>query len=129
MMTDPIADFLTRLRNAAAARHTETVVPYSKLKLAIAEILRREGYLSGVAEEKTTRPELRLKLRYSGGQPALQSLKRVSKPGQRRYVKKNDIGVVLGGMGIVILSTPRGILTGKEARTAGVGGEVLCEVY
>lgn len=129
MMTDPIADFLTRLRNAAAARHTETVVPYSKLKLAIAEILRREGYLSGVTEEKTTRLELRLKLRYSGGQPVLQSLKRVSKPGQRRYVKKNDIGAVLGGMGIVILSTPRGILTGKEARTAGVGGEVLCEIY
>ena len=129
MMTDPIADMLTRIRNAALVHKKEVVVPFSKIKLAIANIMVREGYLLSAEEKKETHPYLLLKLKYVEGQPAVQQLTRVSTPGHRHYVKKDQITRVLSGLGFMILSTPRGILTDREARAANVGGEVLCEIY
>jgi small subunit ribosomal protein S8 len=130
MMTDPIADMLTRIRNASGVRKTEVAVPFSKLKQAIATILVREGYLSKAEEQGTgVSRQLVLTLKYTGPTPAVQSLTRISRPGHRRYVKKNEIEKVLNGFGLAILSTPRGILTDAEAKKSGVGGEVLCEVY
>jgi len=129
MMTDPIADMLTRIRNASMVKKTEVLVPYSKLKMAIAMVLVREGYLAKAEEVETKHSMISLTLKYTGGYPAVQSLKRVSTPGHRRYVKNTEIEKVLNGLGIAILSTPRGIMTGKEAMVAKVGGELLCEVY
>lgn len=128
-MTDTIADMLTRIRNASLVHKTDVVIPHSKIKMAIAQILEREGYVLKVSEENGVHPSIVIKLKYANGQPAIQHLKRISKPGQRRYVKKDAIAVVLNGYGLSILSTPRGILTNKEAREAEVGGELLCEVY
>lgn len=129
MMTDPIADMLTRIRNASMVHKKEVTIPFSKLKMAIAMILVREGYIANAEETKGKPSFLALTLKYTDKQPAIQSLKRVSTPGHRRYVKKNEIEQVLNGFGMAILSTPQGILTGKEARSANVGGELLCEVY
>jgi len=129
MMTDPIADLLTRIRNASNVKKKEVSAPYSKIKLAIAEILVRKGYLSGVVVSKDTPAQLLLALKYSGGKPAISSLKRVSKPGGRCYVKKDEIREVLNGYGMSILSTPQGLLTNREAKKAQVGGELICEVY
>lgn len=128
-MTDPIADMLTRIRNAAVVHKKEVTLPFSKLKLAIANILVREGYLVSAEATKDVRPSLVLTMKYVDGQPALQHLKRVSTPGHRHYVKKEDVSRVLNGFGFMILSTSRGIMTDKEARAAKVGGEVLCEIY
>ena len=128
-MTDPIADLLTRIRNAQLARKRELTVPHSKLKFAIAKILAREGYLSEVAEERSGRPQLLITLKYADGISAIQHLKRVSTPGHRRYLKHAAIKPVLQGLGIAILSTPAGVLTDREAKAAGVGGELLCEIY
>jgi small subunit ribosomal protein S8 len=129
MMTDPIADMLTRIRNASLVNKKEAAVPFSKLKLAIANILVREGYLAKVEENKGMPAFLVLTLKYYGRASAISNLKRLSTPGHRRYVKKEEIGRVLNGLGIMILSTPKGILTDKEAKAKNVGGEVLCEVY
>lgn len=129
MMTDPIADMLTRIRNASSVHKKEAVVSYSKMKLGIAKILVREGYLAKVEEKKDKLPTLLLTLKYVSGQPAIDHLKRVSTPGGRRYVKKDEIKPVLNGFGLSILSTPKGLLTNKEARAAGLGGELVCEVY
>lgn len=129
MMTDPIADLLTRIRNAARVRKAEVALPFSKLKLAIARILEREGYLAKVEERATPTRQLVVHLKYAGGAATVQSLTRISKPGHRRYVKKDEIGQVLNGFGLAILSTPRGVVTGAEAKKLGVGGELLCEVY
>lgn len=129
MMTDPIADMLTRIRNASMVHKKEVTIPFSKLKMAIAVILVREGYIVSAEETKGKPSFLALTLKYTDKQPAIQSLKRVSTPGHRRYVKKSEIENVLNGFGMAILSTPQGILTGKEARAANVGGELLCEVY
>lgn len=129
MMTDPIADMLTRIRNAALARKKEVAVPYSKLKLAISHILEREGYVVRMEESKGQPRFIVLTLKYDGRLPAIQSIQRISTPGHRRYVKNNQIGKVLNGFGIAIISTPRGIMTDKEALAAKVGGELLCEVY
>jgi len=129
MMTDPIADMLTRIRNAALVHKKEVTIPFSKLKMGIAGILVREGYISKV-EETTTKPAfIVVTLTYSGSQSAIQHLGRLSRPGHRRYVKATEIDKVLNGLGIAILSTPRGLLTDKEARAAKVGGEILCEIY
>ena len=128
-MTDPIADMLTRLRNASLVHKKEVVMPFSKIKLAIAGILAREGYVSAVEETKDTRPQILVKLKYNGRESAISSLKRVSTPGARRYVSKDNLGNVLNGLGIQILSTPKGILTNREAKQQNVGGEVLCEIY
>jgi len=130
MMTDPIADMLTRIRNASMAHKKEVIVAYSKIKLAIASILVREGYLLSMEEDKKdSHAYLVIKLKYDGGDSVIHSLKRVSKPGHRIYVKKENIGRVLSGFGVAILSTPRGVLSDHEAKKAQVGGELLCEVY
>jgi small subunit ribosomal protein S8 len=131
MTTDPIADMLTRIRNAVRAKHARVDLPSSKMKIEIARILKEEGYLTNykVVEEKGKKT-LRVFLRYTPDRHGvITDLKRVSRPGSRRYVGKTDIRAVVGGMGIAIVSTPRGLMTGHSARKEGVGGELLCEVW
>src|SRR3954447_969076 len=131
MMTDPIADMLTRLRNAVTAGHTSVIMRASRLKMDIARVLRDEGYIRGfdVQEDKGKRT-LRIQLRYAAKkQPVLLGLKRISRPGLRVYTKRSDIPRVFAGVGTSILSTPRGVMTGDQARRLGVGGEVLCHVW
>lgn len=136
MYSDPIADMLTRIRNALMAGHTTVSLPSSKLKLAIAQILKQEGYVEDYAaltEEGVPQTTLRLNLKYVGirreKRPVISGLERVSKPGRRVYTNKKEIPWVLSGMGIAILSTPKGVMTGTRARQLGVGGEVLCKVW
>ena len=127
MTTDPIADMLTRIRNGIASGKPEIIVPYSKLKASIAEILQQNGYLGKVTTiEDGGFKQLNLQL---DGDSRPESLVRVSKPGRRIYAKANDIPSVRTGKGIVIVSTPAGIMTGKDARSKGVGGELICKVY
>ena len=129
--TDPVADLLTRIRNAINARQQKLDVPASKLKMEIARILKEEGYLSNFkATEENGRKLLRLYLKYgSNNDAAITNLARVSRPGCRVYVGHNEIPRVLGGLGINILTTPKGVMTGRTARKTGVGGEILCEVW
>lgn len=127
-MTDPIADMLTRIRNAYAVRKKEINVPFSKIKSVMAEILAKENYLEKV-EKSTDGRNLILTLKYVNGQAAVHEIKRVSKPGSRYYVGKDEVKEVLNGFGIAIISTPSGVMTNKEAKVAKVGGELLCEVY
>lgn len=130
-LTDPVADLLARIRNAIRARHQKVDVPVSKLKLEIARILKEEGYVSNfkVTEEEGHKI-LRIYLKYSNNNEAvISNLSRVSSPGCRVYVRRTEIPRVLGGMGINILTTPRGVMTGRQARKEGVGGEILCEVW
>jgi small subunit ribosomal protein S8 len=132
MTTDPIADMLTRIRNASRAKHARVDLPASKLKVEIARILKDEGYLASfkVVDETKAKKTLRVFLRYTPDRRSvITNLKRVSRPGCRRYVGKSDIRSVVGGMGIAIVSTPRGLMTGYTARKNGVGGELLCEVW
>lgn len=130
-VTDPIADFLTSLRNGLQARHKTVEVPSSRLKTQLAAILRDEGYIAGfreVADGPKKRIELRLK--YSNNnEPIITRIQRISRPGRRVYVGSREVPKVLGGMGISILTTPKGLMTGKAARKEHVGGEVLCEVW
>lgn len=130
-MTDPIADMLTRIRNAQTVRHSYVMMPSSRLKQAIGRVLRDEGYIHRFEVIRRDRfPALRMYLKYTEKrQPVLKGLRRISKPGCRVYSKKSDIPWVKSGLGTVILSTPRGVISGREARTLGVGGEVLCEVW
>lgn len=130
-MTDPIADMLTRMRNALSARHQKVDVPASKMKLEIARILKEEGYINNykVAGESPKRM-IRLYLRYGPkGEPVINVLQRVSRPGCRRYISSTEIPNVLGGLGINIVSTSHGIMTGKQARKSKVGGELVCQIY
>jgi small subunit ribosomal protein S8 len=132
MQTDPIADFLTRIRNATAAKHQRVDVPVSKLKTEIARILKEEGYISTykMVDENKTRKTLRVFLKYTPDRRSvITGMQRISKPGQRRYLGSTDIKPVVGGLGISILTTPRGLMTGRSARKANVGGEILCEVW
>ena len=131
MNTDPIADMLTRIRNAAMARAESVVVPGSRLKRALAQVLVDEGYVSRFETARSGRlPVIRIHLKYTEDrQSVLRGLERVSKPGCRIYTNKAEIPWVQSGLGTVILSTPRGVLTGREARRAGVGVEVLCKVW
>ncbi len=133
---DPIADMLTRIRNAVLAGHALVAMPSSKLKVEIAKIMKDEGYLEGfelVESEETTQKVLRLKIKYVGERrsrrPVISGIERVSKPGRRIYTKKQDIPWVLSGIGVAILSTPKGVMTGARARQLGVGGEILCKVW
>ena len=133
---DPIADMLTRIRNAVSAGHTMVAMPSSKLKIEIAKIMKDEGFLEGfdVAEsEQSPQRVLRLKIKYVGERrerrPVISGIERVSKPGRRIYTKKQDIPWVLSGIGVAILSTPKGVMTGTRARQLGVGGEILCKVW
>lgn len=130
-MTDPIADLLTRLRNGLMARHKTVDVPASKMKAEIARILAEEGYLSGwELVDDGRQGVLRVQLKYAhDGEKAITGLERVSRPGRRVYCGKGEIPRVLGGLGITILSTPKGVLTGTASQRAGVGGEVLCNVW
>ena len=134
-MTDPIADMLTRIRNAMAVKKPEVVLPFSKVKLSIAEILKKTGYVSSVAKiekgaEGNTHEQLRIVLKYVGGkESAISNLKRISKPGLRIYAGKGELPIVLNNLGIAIISTPQGMMTNKEAKKHNLGGEVICEIY
>ncbi|MFW6113811.1 MAG: 30S ribosomal protein S8 [Actinomycetota bacterium] len=130
-MTDPIADMLTRIRNAITAHHDEVEMPFSRMKLSIAEILQKEGFINGVEVVKgDSYDSLRLLLKYGPERKQLiNGIKRISKPGLRVYTKKTDVPRVLGGLGIAIISTSRGVMTDKEAREMEVGGEVIAYVW
>jgi small subunit ribosomal protein S8 len=130
-LTDPVADMLTRIRNAISARHQKVDVPASKLKLEIARILKEEGYVSNYkATEEECHKVVRIYLKYSNNnEAAISNVERVSRPGCRVYVRRSEIPRVLGGMGINILTTPRGVMTGRQARKEGLGGELLCQVW
>jgi small subunit ribosomal protein S8 len=129
MMTDPVSDMLTRIRNAAMARHERTLVPASQLKKHIAEILKLEGFIADVRQEEDPR-HLTIVLKYGRDRTsAIDGIKRISRPGRRVYVRHDRIPRVLSGMGVAILSTSRGIMSDKEARRQKVGGELLCEVW
>jgi small subunit ribosomal protein S8 len=131
MMTDPIADMLTRIRNAVRVERPYVDVPASKVKRGLADVLKREGYIWDWQEvESTPVPALRLELKYGpNGERVIQKVRRVSKPGRRVYGKAKDLRPVLNGLGITILSTSRGVISDREARQRNLGGEILCEVY
>lgn len=129
MMTDPIADLLTRIRNAHHAEKIELTMPSSKIKSAIAKVLQEEGYIEGfAANDNDGKQELTIKLKYFEGEPVIEDIKRVSRPGLRVYKGAEELPKVNGGLGIAIISTSKGIMTDRAARKAGVGGEVLCSV-
>ena len=128
-MTDPIADMLTRIRNAQMAQKGAVVMPSSKLKVAIAAVLKDEGYIDDFAVRANTgKPELDIALKYYAGRPVIERIERISKPGLRVYKGKDDLPQVLNGLGVAIVSTPKGVMTDRKARASNVGGEVLCIV-
>ena len=136
MMTDPISDMLTRIRNAQAVKKQEIILPMSNLKFELAKILEKDGWViktevvKDEADTKNNFKDLKITLKYKkSGRPAISSIKRISKPGLRIYVGKDKLPRVLNNMGIAVLSTPQGLMTNKEARKKGVGGEILCEIY
>lgn len=129
MMTDPISDMLTRIRNGLQAEKVSVRMPASKLKRAIAKVLQDEGYIEAVADDVSgARPSLEIKLKYHDGRPAIERLERVSKPGLRRYAGNNKLPRVDGGLGVAIVSTSQGIMSDRAARKQRIGGEVLCIV-
>jgi small subunit ribosomal protein S8 len=128
-MQDPISDFLTRIRNAGMARLPAVTMQHSKMKESIAHILKREGYVSDVAVQGDKLKQLTVNLKYQGRRSVITGIKQVSTPGLRRYVGATEIPKVLGGMGIAVLSTPKGIMSGTDARRANQGGEVVCYVW
>lgn len=128
-MHDPVSDLLTRVRNAGMARHAKVSIPHSKLKEAVARILVAEGYASDVAIEAAHPKQIVVTLKYSGRQPVIVGLRQISTPGLRRYVRSTEIPRVLGGMGVSVLSTPKGVMTGNEARKSNLGGELLCYIW
>jgi small subunit ribosomal protein S8 len=130
-ISDPIADMLTRIRNGIQARHTQVEMPSSKMKVGIAKILKDEGYIKDFEVTKDVpQAVLRVSLKYTTErQPVVSTIKRLSKPGLRRYTKRDNIPLVLGGMGLVIMSTPKGLMSGKEAYKRNLGGELICEVW
>jgi len=131
MMTDPIADMLTRIRNAVRVERPHVTMPLSKVKRGLAEVLKREGYIWGFEEVKADpQPELRLELKYGpNGERVIRHIKRVSKPGRRVYQRADGLRPVLNGLGISIISTSRGVISDREARQRNLGGEVLCELW
>lgn len=129
-MSDPIADFLTRIRNAQMAKLPTVSCPSSKIKVAIAKVLDDEGYIQGYGvEESDGKPELNVKLKYFQGKPVIEEIKRVSRPGLRLYKDKDNLPRNRAGLGIAILSTNKGLMTSTQAKAAGIGGEVLCTVF
>jgi small subunit ribosomal protein S8 len=129
-VNDPIADMLTRVRNSLMIGQALVAMPNSKIKAEIARILKEEGYISNYKlQEEEGKPVLRVYLKYGGNEAAIRDLARVSRPGCRVYVSRDEIKRVQGGLGIAILTTPKGVMTGRQARREGVGGEVLCEVW
>lgn len=128
-MSDPIADMLTRIRNAQVVKKTTVAMPSSKIKVAIANVLKDEGYIEDFAIANADgKPELKIGLKYYAGRPVIERIERVSRPGLRIYRGKGDIPTVMNGLGVAIVSTPRGVMTDRKARATGVGGEVLCYV-
>jgi len=128
-MTDPIADMLTRIRNGQSCGKTSVTMPASKVKKAIAQVLKDEGYIDGYAvREDAGKPEIEVSLRYYSGQPVIEKIERVSRPGLRIYRGVNDFPKVMNGLGIAIVSTSKGVMTDRRARAQGIGGEVLCIV-
>ena len=130
-MQDPVADLLTRVRNAQQAKLEELLMPCSNTKISIAKVLQDEGFIESFEVEPGDehKPLLRIRLKYFDGRPVIEEIKRLSRPGLRQYSNKDDIPIVNGGLGIIILSTNKGVMTGKEAKQAGIGGEVLCTVF
>ncbi|GBQ05686.1 MULTISPECIES: 30S ribosomal protein S8 [Saccharibacter] len=130
-MSDPLGDMLTRVRNAQRARHAACVAPASKLRASVLEALKREGYIRGFSTEEVRKgiSQFRIELKYAEGQPVIREIHRVSRPGRRVYSKIKELPRVYAGLGVSILSTPRGVLSDVEARAANVGGEILCRVF
>jgi small subunit ribosomal protein S8 len=128
-MTDPISDMLTRIRNASRAMQPQVVVPHSQLKENIAKVLLKEGYVADLAVEGKPIKTIKIKLKYNGRKCVIEGLRRVSSPGLRRYLGAQDMPRVLGGLGVSIISTSEGVMTGMQARKKNVGGELLCEVW
>jgi small subunit ribosomal protein S8 len=133
MVTDPIADMLTRIRNAIMRRSQVVVMPASKVKVEIARVLKEEGFIDSytlVQSQASPQPALRIRLRYDHNKASvITALKRISRPGRRTYVNRTEIPWVLSGLGVAVLSTPKGVMTGQQARKLGVGGEVLCHIW
>jgi small subunit ribosomal protein S8 len=128
-MTDPISDMLTRIRNAGRALLPTVEMPHSRMKESLANILKQEGYVADVAVEAGVPKKIRLKLKYNGKKSVIEGLRRISKPGLRHYVGATDIPRVLGGMGVSVISTPEGVMTGAQAKKKNLGGELLCYVW
>ena len=129
-MTDPISDMLTRIRNAQAVSHQTVAVPFSKLKFNLAKILEKEGLVNKVTTQgRKVRKVIEIELRYQKGQPITTSLKRVSKPGRRLYIRKDQVRSIRQGYGLSIISTSQGLMTNKQAKKRGLGGEVICEIW
>ena len=128
-MSDPIADMLTRIRNAQAVEKAVVAMPASKLKVAIAQVLKDEGYIDGFAVRgEQAQPQLEIALKYYAGRPVIERIERVSRPGLRVYKGRHDIPNVMNGLGVAIVTTPKGVMTDRKARQVGIGGEVLCYV-
>ena len=127
-MQDPIADMLTRIRNGQAANKVAINMPSSKLKVAIANVLASEGYIESVKVVEGVKPELEITLKYFQGKPVVESIQRVSRPGLRIYKRKDELPKVMGGLGVAVISTSKGVMTDRAARQAGLGGEIICYV-
>ena len=127
-MQDPIADMLTRIRNGQAANKVAINMPSSKLKVAIANVLAAEGYIESVKVLEGAKPELEITLKYYQGKPVVESIQRVSRPGLRIYKRKDELPKVMGGLGVAVISTSKGVMTDRAARQAGLGGEIICYV-
>jgi len=128
-MQDTLADMFTRIRNAQRSGHAVVAMPSSNQKVAIAEVLKSEGFISSFAVEGEVKKIITIDLKYFDGKPVIESIKRISRPGLRRYCSSQDLPKVSGGLGVAIVSTSKGVMTDRAARTAGIGGEVLCEVF
>lgn len=128
-MHDPISDLLTRIRNAGAAKHPTLAMPHSKMKESVAHILKREGYLGDVSVEGDKIKSLKIGLRYNGDKSVIVGLRQISTPGLRRYVRSTEIPRVLGGMGVAIVSTSKGLMSGQDAKKMNLGGELICYVW
>jgi len=128
-MQDPIADLLTRIRNAQLAGHESVDVPYSKLKTEVVRVLQEEGYIEGFSISEEIKSQINVSLKYADGEPVIERIKRVSRPGLRIYKDSKSVPVVNGGLGVAIVSTNKGVMTDRSARKEGVGGEVLCTVF
>ncbi|QEQ60369.1 30S ribosomal protein S8 [Haemophilus influenzae biotype aegyptius] len=127
-MQDPIADMLTRIRNGQAANKVAINMPSSKLKVAIANVLAAEGYIESVKVLEGAKPELEITLKYFQGKPVVESIQRVSRPGLRIYKRKDELPKVMGGLGVAVISTSKGVMTDRSARQAGLGGEIICYI-
>lgn len=130
MVTDPIADMLTQIRNGQAVAHQTVIIPFSKIKFALAKLLEKEGLLAGVETQgRKINKAIEIKLKYEKGLPVISGLKKISKPGQRIYIKASQIRPIKQGYGLAVISTSQGLMTNKEAKSKGLGGELLCEIW